>query len=301
MRALLLTATIYFFVAGAGAGSAALHAQEFDDQLWYRLAEADRALDERRFDDALNGYRSALRLRRPLPEADLGIATVLQIEGVAAEAENHFLSALENSEYFLLPENEYRARYGLASLYQSTRQYSKYSEALLGITDSEEGFQDLGQRRIGQRLLVNRGVDRLFEIYRFGNFYTLSAHAQLGEHFVVSGNYVRALDHLIYAVIKRGEQLEAIAEGNGLDVSGMSFTELLGTARGVRILNQNLRRGYDIDRILFYTGAAVYGHAPQSSTWTEVWSMVANSPHDNRWKSLAQARLNNPQLEPLLR
>ena len=277
-----------------------LSAQNLSDQLWHRLAEADRALDDRQFDEALAGYRSALRLRDPLPEAEVGIAAVLQSEGLVDEAERHLLRALDNSNHFLLAENEYRARYQLAHLYENSAQRSKFEEMLLSITNTEQQFADRRQNQIRQQVLVDRGIDRLFELYRFGELYTLSAHAQLGEHYVVSGNYGRAVDHLIFAIVKKGEQIVAIGTAHGLDAQSLPFTELLNSIRSIRILERHARAGYDINRILFYLGAALYGHAPHSIEWMRAWSVVANDSRQNEWTRRARSRLSSPRLEPLV-
>lgn len=268
-------------------------------ELWYILAEAEQAFQDRQYDVAAQRYHDALNIRRPLPEAEAGLARILHVEGLVGTAETQYLVALSNTDAFILAESEYEVRYNLADLYLQSNQRFKYEATLLKITDSESQFQDTSILLRMRTLLLDRGFDRLFTLFRFENYYTLNAHAQLGEHFVLSGNYDAAINHLMFAFTKAAEQLSAVSRIHTINDAAL-FSDLYRQMSRLPVIQNELRYEYDLHRLLFYLGAAIYGDAPQSATWSAIWEMLVDNAPDLPWGRRAQARLANPQLEPLL-
>ena len=163
-----------------------------DAPAWVLYRRGEQAFREQRLDEALTLYRQALAVRNPYPEAEAGIGAVLQAEGNLGPAERQFLRALRQSAFFATPQEEIAVRYRLAEVYRQLRRRSSYEQTLLAITATEELFTDTSGASIRaamRQTLLERGLDRLALLYRISNPETLEAHAQLGEHFVLSGNY----------------------------------------------------------------------------------------------------------------
>ena len=263
------------------------------------LAEARSALDRRQYDEAATKYRQALRLAAPLPEAEYGLALVLHADGLAAAAERQYVGALSHRAHLRVPEMVHEIRYSLATLYREQNQLFEYERQLELIAAEHRPYGRDSLRLNAKRLLYERGIDRLFELYRFDNYFALSAHAQLGEHYVRSGNYSQAVDHLIFAFILRGGQLADISRRHALNAQRQSYSQLFANAHRIAPIRNQLNSGYDIYRLIFYFGAALYGDNPQNRRWREVLSLISDIDNPSPWITRARARLASPALEPL--
>lgn len=262
------------------------------------LAAAEYALDQRQYDEAAERYREALRLASPLPEAEYGLARVLEADGLRGAAERKYLAALAQRDELRTPELAYEIRYRLASLYQNQGNLFEYERQLELITADDVSYGRRALRLNAKRVLYSRGVDRLFQLYRFGSDFALSAHAQLGEHYVRSGNYGQAVDHLIFAFVLHAKQLLAISGAHLTDAHEQGYSELIVAAHRVVPIRNWLdeARSY---RLLFYLGAALYGDGPRHERWREVLSLVAQIDGDSPWGIRARQRLASPAPEPL--
>ena len=275
------------------------NASHSSENIDFVLVEANRALDQRQYDQAAERYQYALRLQTPLPEAEYGLGIVLHVEGLRGAAEQKYILALSQKAHLRVPELAYEIQYRLADLYLEGGQRSKYEAVLEDISADNTYYADVSLRRNIKRIVYQRGMDRLFDLYRFNSYFALSAHAQLGEHYVRSGNYSAAVEHLLFAYIIRAQQLYEISTIHILQADQLSYSELFAQAHLVTPIITQLNHGYDIYRILFYLGSALYGDNPRSQTWREAWVLVSGLNVNSPWVLRARARLQDPQVEQL--
>lgn len=267
----------------------------------FLLAQAQRALDLREYEEAAERYRAALRLATPLPEAEYGLGLVLHADGLREIAEQKYLLALSQRQYLRVPELVYEIRYQLSALYREQGKLFDYEQQLTVVAADDQAYNRVSLRDNARRVLYARGIDRLFELYRFDAQFAFDAHAELGEHYVRSGNYKQAVDHLMFAFVLYAQRLLALSAQHILNPIENSYSELFATAHRVAPIRNQLNEGYDVYRLLFYLGAAMYGDNPQSERWREVFSLLVAQVNDDTspWIRLARQRLETPQLEPL--
>jgi len=287
-----------FSQGGVAAPSASVPA--FRQNIDFILAEAEHAFIERNYDRAAAAYQSALRLRFPLPEAEYGIARILHAEGLRDAAERKYRAALAERAHLRNSELVYQIQYDLAELYLEENSLFKYQDALESISAAHDEYRNPALVANMKRVLYQRGMDRLFALYRFDSYFALAAHAELGEHYVRSGNYSTALEHLAFAFVMRATQLAEVSRAHILDIDALSYSELFARAHALSpILNTLNASGYDLYRLLFYLGAALYGDNPSNRRWSEVWSLIADVESDSPWVARARARLEAPRVEQL--
>lgn len=267
----------------------------------FLLAQAQRALDLREYEEAAERYRAALRLATPLPEAEYGLGLVLHADGLREIAEQKYLLALSQRQYLRVPELVYEIRYQLSALYREQGKLFDYEQQLTVVAADDQAYNRVSLRDNARRVLYARGIDRLFELYRFDAQFAFDAHAELGEHYVRSGNYKQAVDHLMFAFVLYAQRLLALSAQHILNPIENSYSELFATAHRVAPIRNQLNEGYDVYRLLFYLGAAMHGDNPQSERWREVFSLLVTQVNDDTspWIRLARQRLETPQLEPL--
>lgn len=263
------------------------------------LAQAEHALDLRKYEEAAERYRAALRLAVPLPEAEYGLGLILHADGLRETAEQKYLLALSQQQYLRVPEVAYEIRYQLATLYREQGQLFNYEQQLVAIVADDQTYNRRSLRDNARRVLYARGLDRLFELYRFDTQFAFTAHAELGEHYVRSGNYTQAVDHLMFAFVLYAQRLLALSAQHILNPSEDSYSELFIAAHRIAPIHNQLEEGYNIYRLLFYLGAALYGDNPQRMRWRDVFSLLIQIDDDSPWISLARERLITPQLERL--
>ena len=293
-----------FLVFCALTYGASLFAQEdnelyLSDNIDFVLAQANRALDQRQYDQAAERYEYALRLKTPLPEAEYGLGMVLHAEGIRGAAERKYILAISQRAHLRVSELVYEIQYRLADLYLEGGQRAKYQAVLEQISDDDTYYANSSLRRNIKRIVYQRGMDRLFELYRFDAHFALSAHAQLGEHYVRSGNYGAAVEHLLFAYLLHAQQLYEISAAHILQIDQLSYSELFAHAHLVTPITNQLNHGYDIYRILFYLGSALYGDSPRSQTWSEAWLLISSLDVNSPWILRARVRLQDPQVEQL--
>ena len=275
----------------------------YPGEVWDILAEAGLAIEQQRFEYALALYLQARRIQHPLPEAELGIARIYYSEGLTAAAERQYLRALNQSAYFQSEEFATEARYELARLYQQLERWSDYETILLEITSSESRFADPmwhNQRAAMRRLIATQGLDRVIVLYRLMEYRTLNAHAMVGIHFVRSGNYSPAVLHLLFASIKKIEHILDALRSQAPAYQFQTLNTLLLDMKKYPKIATRLQNETDIYELLYFLSAAILGDTPNSTTWQELWRVVANSGGDSTWGKRAQDRLQRPQLEPLI-
>ena len=272
-------------------------------ELYELLARARNAFEERQLERSFTLYLEALKLQRPLPEAEFGIASVYHAEGALEAAEHHYLRAIEQRQHARSEEFAAEVGYQLASLYQQEERWNDYETALLQITATESLFtlpQYSGQRTAMRNLLTSQGFDRLAVLYRLLNYHTLEAHAMLGIHYVRSGNYSPAVLHLLFATLKKIEYTVEAIRNSSPAYQFKTVPQLVSDSRVYPGVAPLLQRGTDLYQLLYYSAAAILGDTPNSVTWREIWQIVVATQEEGVWKRRAEAQLKNPQLEPLL-
>ncbi len=268
---------------------------------WVIYHSGVQALSQRKLKEALLLFRQAIALRSPYPEAETGIGIVHESEGLISLAKLQYLKVLQQKQFLYVSEDELMVRYRLARIYNFEGNNRQYEEMLLRITETDPLWADQKNRSTllaMRQILLNEGFDRLALLYRNDKIATLDANVQLGRHYLLNGNYDRALDHLMLANLQlTGEIVRRLLEYDRTYL----FRTVEDLILDVSALSEISEFIVDNDwhGTMYSLGVSLIGVSPISNSWSEILELLTRISN-NKWAELARQKLDNPIVDPII-
>ena len=292
---------ILLFLCLAAAVSG-LYCQE-EEQLpdWVRLENGKRLFDDGKFGDALLIFQKLREKTDSYPEADYWIGRVFEEEGELGLAESQYLRALDAKKDLYVYQDVLHIQNRLARIYRIGRKYHEYEDILKSSIRFAGGDSISDANRLFPlmvRTLKEKGIDKLFELYRLDESMVLHAHSELGLFYYRTGRYEESIRNLIVAVltilsrtaeeVKYYDPLFESLEVEGLLNRALKFDNI-----------REYTESTSFFPALYYLGASLYavGEIRESR---ELFTIVSGQESAGEWAALAMRQLTDPFIEPVL-
>ncbi|TVR90148.1 MAG: hypothetical protein EA428_09000 [Spirochaetaceae bacterium] len=272
------------------------------DPAWLRYQRGLAAYEEGELGLALRHFRGALEQQARFPEAEAGIGMILAQEGAFGPAIRHLSSALEQANELQIPEEHFRIRYTMAEIHELQGDRREYERTLERIVDEDRNFRSPQQatlRNARRRVFLDNGFDRMLELYRLEPHPSLDAHRLLGVHYLRSGEYSAAFEHLLTASLQASTRMIAelrhtrpVYEYDNLH----EFLDKIESDRTLAYLVSEMRY-YEL---LYLLAAASYGVAPDLQHSTDLWQILVERPSAGIWSRRAHGQLRDPRANALI-
>lgn len=171
-------------------------------------------------------------------EADLELGLVYKSLQDFVQAEHYLDLALKRRSYLQVPGREYEIRYALAEIYILRGKPYEYEKSLLEIVSRDRPFVDqngaLARQREQMRRLVlagEGGLDKMLQLYRVPDDFSLDAHRRLGLLYLQHQDYEQAYLHLVFAVVKPVSKAMEEIRARDFDYSYTTMADFLAEAR----------------------------------------------------------------------
>jgi thioredoxin-like negative regulator of GroEL len=234
-----------------------------------------------------------------VPETNLELGLLYKDTQDFVLARHHLEASLEQRAFLPVPEREFQARFALAEIAVIQGRMYDYEKILKEICSrdrdytSQEGALANRRNQMKDVLLSDpAGFDRLVQLYRLPDDFSLEAHRQLGVMYLQRKDYEQALMHLIFATLKPASH--AIDELRGLRY-GYTYSSLgafLATVRQYPEIMEYLgQSGFFAS--LYCLSQTVVGYKPAYLRLPrQLWTALAQAP---------EAGVIQPQAKEMLR
>ncbi len=297
-RAAITLLCVCTLFGGVAVGTAAAQ----NEPAWVAYERGRQAFRAGEFGDAVRMFRRAIEQGGPYPEAEAAIGEVYLVEGSLNLAERQFQRAIRQRGALAVPEDEFLLWYRLAEVYELLENPHAYELALREIVERDERYvseEYSGEREGYRRVIREEGLDRLLVLYRQPDDFARKAHALLGEHYLRTGSYGRAVEHLLFANIKILTELIEVERERD---PGYEFTTVAGLLD--RVEQRREMREYigetGLYRAIYYLGSALYSDDPSLAGSRAIWEIVAEREAAGDWARRAAEQIADPSLEPLI-
>lgn len=214
------------------------------------------------------------------------------------QAEHYLGEALAKRSYLPVPEREYEIRYALSEIYLVQGKLYQYEKSLLGLTAldrpfiSQEGAAVRLRDQMRQVLLTDPiGLDKVLQLYRLKDDFSLEAHRLLGTIYLQNKDYEQALMHLIFAVIKPVSR--AMEEIRARDY-GYTFSTLENFLQESRAYPDIMRYLSDarLYEGLYNLAMAIPGYQPNNlNVPRRLWTLLAITPEAGPYQLVSAEKL----------
>jgi hypothetical protein len=271
------------------------------NKLWLIFEQGNTAASQKEYGRALQLYKAAIESAGIFPEAEAAIGDVYLEEGEAALAQRQYEKAYDLRKSFYIPDDQYAILYKLANLFELQQLYKRMEDSLSSIIADDKRFQETPNQRLRTQVEKNyleKGLDRVIELYSFDDSFAAAAHSKLGWFYYRTGRFTQAVSQLLYSVVYRASQVEKYSRERDVEQEFASLGELL------RIIDasQELKAYADsagLFKDLYYLAGSTFaaGYPAHSSA---IWKLLSASPAAGQYGALAARQLKKPFTEPLL-
>ncbi|MFP4373454.1 MAG: tetratricopeptide repeat protein [Spirochaetaceae bacterium] len=276
---------------------------------WVTYRQGVHALNARDFGEALRSFRDALATRRPFPEAEAGLGRVFEADGNWELARRQYQRALELSDHFYVPQEEYVVRYRLADIHRNREMGKEYQRELEHIVEQNPQFapdHDPEYRRLVPNVLTRPPaedrppeprLDILLRLYRLDENFAFRAHRELGEVYLGSGRDTQAVRQLSFAAVAA---LSTLVEELRSETYGYEFSttrRLIADALELERLRRYMGpEETDLFRVLFRLSGALLREDPTSEVPAQIWRLLGEFPDAaGEWAVRAARAIERPE------
>ena len=273
-----------------------LSAQDVEP-VWLLVERAGQLAEEGRIGEAIGTLLRADELSPGRPETLVALGRAYKAAGDFAVAEEQLLAAVSRRSSFRVPAEALVARYELADVYRSRRDFARYEQQLYLILEEDPvPPQVILPASLGEAV-ASQGLDRTLVLYRLELQGSTLARGMLAELTVGLGRYREAADLAAVAVVQQMTALVEALIDRDPTFEFRSVENAVDLADGYPETRAYLAE----DRLyhdLYYLAAALWGRADPGAL--AVWRLLAGLPGSGTWGQRARLQLADPQLEPLL-
>ena len=271
------------------------------NKLWLTFEQGNAAASQKEYGRALQLYKAAIESAGIFPEAEAAVGDVYLEEGEAALAQRQYEKAYDLRKSFYIPDDQYAILYKLANLFELQQLYKGMEDSLSSIIADDKRFQETPNQRLRaqvEKIYLEKGLDRVIELYRFDDSFAAAAHSKLGWFYYRTGRFTQAVSQLLYSVVYRASQVERYSKERDVEQEFASLAELLGVIEA----SAELRAYADsagLFKDLYYLAGSTFAAGYPAHSFT-IWKLLSATPAAGLYSSLAARQLKKPFTEPLL-
>ncbi len=294
----LLTAVLLLFFAVFG--STAFAQEKLTYWVLYEMARME--MDRGEYGRALYLFNQVLDLKPVNPEVEMALGDIFRFEGESSLAIKQYEKALSEKEAFPVSDDKYILLYKLADLYKMDARYKEWEATLISIIEEDQAYYtDIFKlnRNLYLDKYLEKGLNKVLELYRLEKQPTVQAHRELGEFYY---KYSRqgpsnpdAMVHTLFSVIMILS--DGIAEYLRID----PFFQFSNLDEFFRLISKLEKiSGYfdsaSLYKHLYYLGVSSYASGWESRA-REVWTVLQETEHSGRYGVLAGKQLGSPWID----
>lgn len=266
--------------------------------VWVTLGEAEQAIEQNEYGEALSLLREALSAGGASPEIDFALGRIYEATGDLDLASRHYGEALAKQAEFAVEGSAYEVRYRWAALYERRSAFFEFERQLRMIIADDERFSGPGASRLREnfrRVITVEGINRFLELYREPMSFSFEAHRRLARFYVQSGRFDDGLIHSLFALTQLVTELVdgLIRFDPAYEFESM---EALYADISVREDLARLSEQAGLSELLYHLGNSLYGSTREGRA-RSIWRLVVELDADRRFAGLAAAQLRDPQVE----
>ncbi len=271
-----------------------------DEPTWLLMERGKQAFEIGEFGLASRIFREVITRENNYPDAEIWLGYIFEQEGEYGLAEKQYLAALDRKSSLYIPDDEFTILYKLSDIYKKTNQYGKYESTLLEILNNDQS--EAGNIEIQYAVLdvlKDKGIDKMFELYRFENDKYNRARTGIGIFYYQTGRYTEAQLNLLIPVISLAAagfdfiyNKTAIYEYTDFE---SHISEMLRYPELADFLQKN-----DFFSSLYYLAASLYAGGNKNDA-EKIWRIVSKfDAEGSTWKIRASRQLRSPFIEPII-
>lgn len=148
------------------------------------------------FENSMERLLEYMDSAKVYPEAQKIIGDIYKLEGEYDFAEEYYNLALKNAYVLDIPDEKYDILYMLADISRLKNDYEKMEMHLLNILADDSFFKDKAlTSAMLHTIQTNKkgSMEKLFSLYRAGNYISIDAYNQLAEYYFENGYTDKAI------------------------------------------------------------------------------------------------------------
>ncbi len=278
-------------------------AQSFTESpAWLSYEQGKELYDTRQFGKALQAFKDAVSKAGIFPEAEMSIGDIYREEGEFALALRQYEKAYNLRNALTIPSTKTDILYRIATLYEDQELYNQMETRLLAVLQDEATFSGPQSALLKDQVeknYVNNGFDRVLTLYRFDSAFAATAHEKLGWLYYRTGRYPQAIQHLLYAVIIRGTEVDTFLKTRDSEFAFASLKALLDAIVSNRDVSSFIQSTPFFSDLYYLASATNTIGRPQLAAG--VWTQLAALKEAGDYAVLSARQLRKPFVGPLLR
>ncbi len=267
---------------------------------WLILEKGKQLFDAENYGNAMFHFRKANEALGAAPEVEYWIGRVFEAEGEYELAAEQYVGAVQKKQMLLVPGEELVIRRRLAEVYFTLGNFAGYSNELETIirydaSAREQGADIIFEPRVIARVLTQRGINKLLELYRIDDWGGLAAYYDLGIYKYRTGFFEAAIEHLAFAfTITQTTIIEHLISRDP-EYRFTTLQELFIDALKVDII---VDYAYSVNAFgqMYALAASLYesGDIIKRELARELWRFVAEYDQRSWWSDRAVRQLESP-------
>ncbi|MDR2865387.1 MAG: hypothetical protein LBV68_07255, partial [Spirochaetaceae bacterium] len=280
------------------------------------LENIERYIHDRRFTDAAyslsqliyyvgrdtlnNSVKTTLHffnLMKDYPEAEYWIAEVYRLEGEKEIAISQYNKALSGVD-IRSPIRRSEILYKIAEVYKESQNYNEMERSLVEILRGDTLWEESENfvRNAMKRTLESGGINQFLKMYRYDKAQTEKAHRLLGYYYYMSGRYILAETHLMFAVLIENTLVIEEVIHKKYDFSFETLDALIPELTRRADVKKYMEDS-DYYKTLYYLGAALYANGKEPSA-REIWLFLSkNNNEGGEWSLRSGQQIRKPFIE----
>lgn len=172
------------------------------------------------FNNSITNLIQYIKTQEQYPEAQKLIGDIYKLEGEYTLAESFYKKALEYSEVLDINDERFSILYLMADLSRLSGDKNSYEVRLLNIT-GKETIEKRNTLIKSMTALIKKDkagtLDKFFDMYRFEDYYSLTAYCKLAEYYEECGEIDKALGFSALAVITGFSKMDYVISKRDLN------------------------------------------------------------------------------------
>ena len=271
-----------------------------NDPGWLIFEKGKQLFDSGEYGDAIYYFRKAYEKLGSSPEIEYWIGRVFEAEGEYTLAEKQYETSIDQRKLLLVPDEEIELRTRLAQVCRTLNDFDGYSSGLEAITAydtarrNEQAVYEIDPLTL-TRVLVERGYDKLLELYRIDDYGGLSAYYNLGIYKYRTGFYAASIQQLTFAFVITNTTVINYMIDRDPEYRFATLPDLLFDAlRFPRVFDYL----YTVDAFgqAYALGTALYatGEVTKQAVAKELWRIIIEYDENGWWTAKARRQLQSP-------
>ena len=305
---ILISACSFFIVFNAQANSEYTsekikiieQSYKSDIPTWLLIERGREAFELGEYGLASRVFREVISREKVSPDAEMWLGIIFEQEGEYLLAEKQYLKVLEYKNQLYMNEEEFTILNRLSEIYEKTNEYGKYEKTLLTIIEKDEEYRDNFKILYAMNdVLKERGLDKLFELYRFKKNKFNKARTELGIFYYRTGRYSDAQINLVVSIMSILTTGFDYIYDKTYTYEYTDFETHIESMLDEPVLKEFIDSN-NLFMTLYYLAASLYAEG-YLETSAELWEII--SVYDepgSTWRIRSERQLQAPFIEPII-